>query len=165
MPAPDQPENTAARLLAALEARGRTLAVAESLTGGAVCAALVAVPGASRVLRGAVVSYATDLKHTLLGVDAGLLASAGAVHPEVARQMADGVRVALGADVGLATTGVAGPDPADGQSVGTVYVAIAGPRHAEVGNLALAGTRETIRAASVMQVLELALELVSSDQI
>ena len=159
------PEALAARLLAALEARHRTLAVAESLTGGAVSAALVAVPGASRVLRGAVVSYATDLKHTLLGVDADLLAASGAVHPQVARQMAEGVRTALGADVGLATTGVAGPDPADGQPVGTVYVAVAGPRHAEVRALALAGTRETIRAASVTQVLGLALELVGSDQI
>ncbi|MCL2091055.1 MAG: CinA family protein [Micrococcales bacterium] len=165
MPEPDLPGGTAARLLAALEARGRSLAVAESLTGGAVCAALVAVPGASRVLRGAVVPYATDLKHTLLGVDADRLAASGAVHPQVARQMADGVRVALGADVGLATTGVAGPDPADGQSVGTVYVAVAGPRHAEVRTLALAGDRETIRATSVTQVLGLALELVSSDQI
>lgn len=155
----------AARLLAALEARRRTLAVAESLTGGAVCAALVAVPGASRVFRGGVVSYATDLKHTLLAVDADLLAVSGAVHPQVARQMAEGVRTALGADVGLATTGVAGPDPADGQPVGTVYVAVAGPRHAEVRALALAGTRETIRAASVTQVLGLALELIDSDQI
>ncbi len=165
MPEPEPAAGTAARLLAALEARGRTLAVAESLTGGAVCAALVAVPGASRVLRGGVVSYATDLKHTLLGVDADLLAASGAVHPQVARQMADGVRAALGADVGLATTGVAGPDPADGREVGTVYIAVAGPRHAEVGTLALTGSRETIRAASVTQVLGLALELVSSDQI
>ncbi|MDR3069357.1 MAG: CinA family protein [Cellulomonas sp.] len=164
MPEPD-PVGTAARLLAALEARGRTLAVAESLTGGAVCATLVAVPGASRVLRGAVVSYATDLKHRLLGVDADLLAASGAVHPQVARQMADGVRTGLGADVGLATTGVAGPEPADGQPVGTVYVAAAGPRHAEVRRLTLTGTRETIRAASVTQVLGLALELVSLDQI
>jgi len=159
------PTDLAADLLTALAGRGYTLAVAESLTGGAVCAALVAVPGASRVLRGAVVSYATDLKHTLLGVDADLLATCGAVDPQVAQQMAQGVRAALGADVGLATTGVAGPAPADGQRVGTVYVAVAGPRHAEVRALALAGTRETIRADSVTKVLALARELVGSGTI
>lgn len=152
-------------LLAALGARGLSVGVAESLTGGAVCAALVAVPGASQVVRGAVVSYATDVKHTVLGVDRDLLAASGAVDPQVAQQMAEGVRAVLGADVGLATTGVAGPAPADGQPVGTVYVAVAGPRHAEVRALTLGGSRETIRADSVTKVLGLALELVGSGQI
>ena len=155
----------AADLLAALGARGLTVAVAESLTGGAVCAALVAVPGASQVVRGAVVAYATDVKNTVLGVDADLLAASGAVNPQVALQMAQQVRSVVGADVGLATTGVAGPASSDGQPVGTVYVAVAGPRHAEVRGLTLDGTRETIRADSVTKVLGLALELVASDRI
>src|ERR671933_205540 len=92
---------TAAELVATLRARGQTLAVAESLTGGALAASVVDVPGASAVLRGAVVAYATDLKHRLLGVDGDLLAAQGPVHPEVARQMADGVRERLGATWGL----------------------------------------------------------------
>jgi nicotinamide-nucleotide amidase len=129
------------------------LAVAESLTGGALAAAVVDVPGASTVLRGAVVAYATDLKHDLLGVDAALLAAEGAVHPEVARQMADGVRERLGATWGLATTGVAGPDPQDGVAPGTVYVAITGPRSERVERLLLPGGRGEVRAATVRRAL------------
>lgn len=144
---------TPAALVATLHTRGQTLAVAESLTGGALAAAIVDVPGASAVLRGAVVAYATDLKHALLGVDADLLAAEGAVHPEVARQMANGVRDRLGATWGLATTGVAGPDPQDGVPPGTVYVAVAGPDRSRVERLLLPGGRGEIRAASVRRAL------------
>jgi len=152
-------------VLEALEAQGRTLAVAESLTGGSVCAALVAVPGASRVVRGAVVAYATELKRTLLGVDDRLLTLDGAVHPDVARAMAEGVRSALGADVGLATTGVAGPDPVEGQPVGTVFVAVASARGTRVTELALSGSRDQVRASAVTALLDLAARLVVSEQI
>ena len=144
---------TPAALVATLRARGQTLAVAESLTGGALAAAVVAVPGASAVLRGAVVAYATDLKHTLLGVDADLLAAEGAVHPEVARQMADGVRRRLGATWGLATTGVAGPDPQDGVPPGTVYIAITGPSRDRVERLFLPGGRGEVRAATIRRAM------------
>ncbi|MFJ7130734.1 CinA family protein [Streptomyces sp. NPDC098101] len=123
----------AARVLALLAERGQTLAVAESLTGGLVAAELTGVPGASASFRGSVTAYATALKHELLGVDGALLAERGAVDPEVASQMAAGVRARLGADWGIATTGVAGPDPQDGQPVGTVYVAVAGPAGAVAG--------------------------------
>ena len=108
----------AAALVAALTARGLTVAVAESLTGGGVTAAVVDVPGASRVLRGGVVAYATELKAALLGVDADLLARTGPVHPDVAAQMARGVRSRLDADLGLATTGVAGPGRPGGAPAG-----------------------------------------------
>lgn len=118
-------EDLARAVVADLTAAGRTVAVAESLTGGAVCDALVAVPGASACLRGGVVAYATDVKATVLGVDAGLLAREGAVHEDVARQMAEGVRALLSADVGVATTGVAGPDPQDGAAPGSFHVAVA----------------------------------------
>jgi len=117
----------AADLIYALSERGQTVAVAESLTGGMVCAALVEVPGASAVVRGGVVAYATELKHRLLDVDAGLLARNGPVDPDVAAQMALGVRERLGSDWGLATTGVAGPDSQDGVAPGRVYLAVAGP--------------------------------------
>ncbi|HEV2346519.1 MAG TPA: CinA family protein [Actinocrinis sp.] len=108
-----------------------TIAVAESLTGGQLAAAITAVPGASAVFRGSVTAYATDLKASVLGVDAALLAEVGAVHAEVARQMAEGVRRVCRADVGVATTGVAGPAPQDGRPVGTVFVAVAGPDSAQ----------------------------------
>ncbi|MEU8528979.1 MULTISPECIES: CinA family protein [Streptomyces] len=146
----------AARVLALLAERGGTLAVAESLTGGLVAAELTGVPGASKTFRGSVTAYATALKEQLLGVDGTLLAARGAVDPEVALQMAAGVRVRLGADWGIATTGVAGPDPQDGQPVGTVYVAVAGPAGAgKVASLRLNGDRAEIRRESVRSVLEL----------
>lgn len=144
----------AADVLEAMAVRGETLAVAESLTGGLVAAELTGVPGASRVLRGAVTAYATELKHTVLGVDGALLAERGAVDAEVARQMAGGVRRLLGADWGIATTGVAGPDQQDGQPVGTVYVAVAGPGgSARARLLRAAGDRAGIRRESVRGVL------------
>jgi len=117
----------AADLIYALSERAQTVAVAESLTGGMVCAALIEVPGASAVVRGGVVAYATELKHRLLDVDGDLLARNGPVDPDVAAQMALGVRERLGADWGLATTGVAGPDSQDGVAPGRVYLAVAGP--------------------------------------
>jgi nicotinamide-nucleotide amidase len=143
-------------LLAALSARGLTIAVAESLTGGLLSDALVRVPGASAVFRGGIICYATDLKATLLGVDVALLAEHGAVHPDVARQMAEGVRRVCGADVGLATTGVAGPDPQDGHVPGEVFVAVATDAGTVVVPLVLPGDRAEIRAAAVEAVLDLA---------
>lgn len=155
----------AQRLIERLIERGWTVGIAESLTGGLVMSSLVAVPGASATVRGGVVAYATEIKHTLLGVDADLLAAEGAVHPEVARQMAEGVRRALGSsdaptDVGIVTTGVAGPDPQDGQPVGTVYFAVATPEGTRVERLLLAGTRNEIRAQAVGAALSLALAVV-----
>ncbi|WP_372410034.1 CinA family protein [Streptomyces luteireticuli] len=146
----------AAAVLAALVERGRTVAVAESLTGGLVAAALTAVPGASRAVRGSVTAYASEVKRDVLGVAGSLLADRGAVDPEVARQMARGVRSVLGADWGLATTGVAGPTDQDGQPVGTVFVAAAGPHGGcVVRRLSLDGDRESIRTESVRAVLAL----------
>jgi nicotinamide-nucleotide amidase len=155
-----------------LSVKGETLAVAESLTGGLVAADITTVPGASRVFLGSVTAYATDLKHRLLGVDATLLAQRGAVNAQVAAQMAAGVRKALGADWGLATTGVAGPEPQDGQPVGTVFVAVDGPFDLESGSagggkveaLRLNGDRAEIRMESVRSVLALLLkELAGED--
>jgi nicotinamide-nucleotide amidase len=150
----------AADLLASLGARGWSLGVAESLTGGLVCATLVDVPGASAVLRGGVVAYATDLKGTMLEVDRALLAARGAVDPDVARAMALGVRSRLGADVGLATTGVAGPDPQDGHAPGTVHVAVATPDGTHVRSLRLDGDRARVRSLTVDAVLALGVQVV-----
>ncbi|MFF2064518.1 CinA family protein [Streptomyces sp. NPDC058200] len=155
----------AARVLAALLVRGGTLAVAESLTGGLLAAELTSVPGASRTFRGSVTAYATDLKRDVLGVDPVLLEQRGAVDPEVARQMAAGVRRVLGAGWGAATTGVAGPDPQDGQPVGTVYVAVVGPEGAgKVSALRLNGDRADIRKESVRSVLALLLGELSGNR-
>jgi nicotinamide-nucleotide amidase len=149
-----EPADVAA-LVERLLASGSTLAVAESLTGGLLAAAFVAVPGVSRVFRGGVVAYATDLKHDLLGVDADLLAERGAVDPDVAMAMARGVRERLGATYGLATTGVAGPDPQDGVEPGRVHLAVAGP-HEEAGeSLHLPGARAAVRDAAVAAALAL----------
>ncbi|WP_328916542.1 MULTISPECIES: CinA family protein [unclassified Streptomyces] len=147
--------SAAADVLRLLDERGATVAVAESLTGGLVAAELASVPGASRTFRGSVTAYATALKHELLGVDASLLAARGAVDAQVAREMAEGVRDRLGADWGASTTGVAGPDPQDGQPVGTVYVAVAGPDGTVVSSLRLTGDRTAIRTSSVTALLEL----------
>ena len=138
-----------------LRRAGLTVACAESLTGGALVSALVDVPGASAVVRGGVVAYATDLKAALLGVDAALLARCGPVDPDVAQQMADGVRTRLGADVGISTTGVAGPTTQHGQPVGTIFIAVSTARHAVVRPLRLVGSRDALRAATVLAALAL----------
>lgn len=147
-------------VLAALRARGWTIATAESLTGGLLVSALIDVPGASTSLRGGIVAYATDLKSTFLEVDAATLAEHGAVHPAVASQMAQGARRAAHADVAIATTGVAGPDPQDGQEVGTVFIAVSTPESTVVERLALTGGRDRIRAVTVVRALELCRSLV-----
>lgn len=130
-----------------------TIATAESLTGGLLSALLTSVPGASAVVRGGVVAYSTDLKHELLGVDLDLLDERGAVDAEVAKAMAAGVRERLGAAVGVATTGVAGPDAQDGKAVGTVFVAVATEHSVLVRELNLEGDREHIRASAVQWAL------------
>jgi nicotinamide-nucleotide amidase len=151
-----RPYDMAARLLDLLAARGESLAAAESLTGGLVASACTAAPGASRVFRGSITAYATDLKRQLLGVDGELLAERGAVDAEVARQMAAGVRRVLGADWGVATTGVAGPEAQDGRPVGTVFVAVAGPHGAaSAQELSLGGDRAAIRTESVTRALRM----------
>jgi len=158
----------AATLVETLVARGLTIAAAESLTGGLVASALVDVPGASRTMRGGIVAYDTRAKRDLLGVDGGLLAERGAVDPRVAEQMASGIRRAFTldgsiADLGLATTGVAGPDPQDGHAVGTVYVAVATAEDVVVERCELSGGRAEIRAAAVDAVLELALRVLGNN--
>lgn len=145
--------SAAARVHELLLARSQTVAVAESLTGGAVGAALTVVPGVSATFRGAVVAYATDLKAGLLGVDRGLLDRVGAVDPDVVAAMATGVRDRLGATYGLATTGVAGPDPQDGHPPGEVHLAVAGPAGVAVVSLALAGDRAAVRDHAVRRAL------------
>jgi PncC family amidohydrolase len=147
----------AARVLAELRQRGQTVATAESLTGGLVGTLLTAVPGASESYVGGVISYATRLKQSLVGVAADTLATLGPVAGPTAAEMAVGVARRCQADWGVATTGVAGPDPQDGHPVGEVYVAAAHPvsGRVEVLALRLAGDRPAIREAAAAQALDL----------
>jgi nicotinamide-nucleotide amidase len=144
-----------AALVSRLVERGETVATAESLTAGMVCATLTEVPGSSAVVRGGLVVYATDLKARLAGVDAALLAVHGAVHPEVAAQLARGAREVCGADWGLGLTGVAGPDPQDGVGPGTVHIGLAGAGAGQVRSYQFPGDRGAVRAAAVSAALEL----------
>lgn len=117
----------ASDIIAALRRAGHTIAFCESLTAGLASATMASVPGASDVLRGGLVTYASELKTSLAGVPASVIERHGAVHSSTARHMARGVRGACGADWGVALTGVAGPDPQDGRPVGEVFVAVSGP--------------------------------------
>ncbi|PXX54650.1 nicotinamide-nucleotide amidase [Nocardia tenerifensis] len=132
-------------LVRTLTAAGQTVATAESLTAGLLSATIAGVPGASAVLRGGLVVYATDLKHSLGGVSDEILTSEGPVAASTAEQLAVGARTRCGADWGVALTGVAGPDSQDGHAVGTVFLGLAGPGHTEVMRLKLHGDRWTIR--------------------
>lgn len=160
----------AAAVLDACVARGLTLATAESLTGGLLGATLVSVPGASRVYRGGVVAYDTALKASLLGVSHELLVREGPVHGDVATQMAEGVRVACAvagapATVGLATTGVAGPDPdpQTGQPAGTVWIALSLGGRSHTRLLQLSGDRAQVREATIEAILRLTLLKLSEE--
>lgn len=139
---------------------GKTIAAAESLTAGLITSTLASVPGASKVLRGGIVAYATDVKASALGVPTALLERGGAIQSPVAAAMADGVRSWGGADFGLACTGVAGPDPQDGHPVGEVHVAVAGPVAGAMRthSLTLSGDRDTIRHGTVLVVLGMVLD-------
>ena len=152
-------------VVAAIDAEA-TIAVAESLTGGLVASSLVAVPGTSAVFRGGIVSYQTPVKHTVLDVDAELLAAVGPVDPQVAQAMAERVRAlfvvdGVAAAIGLATTGVAGPTDQDGHPVGDVFVAVATAETTRVEHLMLTGSRDEIRTQAVAAVLELGREVVT----
>ncbi|HKU02493.1 MAG TPA: nicotinamide-nucleotide amidohydrolase family protein [Arthrobacter sp.] len=137
---------------------GRTVATAESLTAGMVSAVLADTPGASGMLQGGVVAYQNSVKDAVLHVPADLLARAGSVDSDVARAMADGARTVLGADVGVSTTGVAGPEAHDGKPVGRVYIGIATAAGTAGFEYSFTGSRPDIRAAACAAALERLLE-------
>lgn len=150
----DSPLLSAQDVLRRFAARELTIAVAESLTGGLLTAELIEPAGASDVVLGGVVAYNTEIKASVLRVDRALLEEHGPVHPEVARQLAENVRHALAvggraADVGIATTGVAGPESQGEASVGTVFLGLADAAGAQARELHLEGSRDEIRAATV----------------
>ena len=161
---PSDASHLARTAIELLTASGQTVAVAESLTGGLVTGALTSIAGASVVVRGGVVAYATDLKAALLGVPADLLARQGPVDPDVAIDMAIGVRRLLGATYGVATTGVAGPGPAEGKPQGTVFVAVAGLSETSCDGFGgVAGDRQQVRDATVRSALSLLIRALRED--
>ncbi len=131
-----------------LKQRGLTLAVAESMTAGLVGARLGGIPGASAVFRGGIIAYASEVKFSLLGVPEGPVVS-----EDCAKAMAEGARRALGADVGLATTGVAGPDEQEGQPVGLAILGLATPQGSKALQVRLPGDRNRIREYAVINLL------------
>lgn len=141
-------------VLRILAQRSATLAVAESLTGGLLAGQLTNVPGASATFRGGVVSYATEVKASVLAVPAEILATDGAVSARAAAAMAAGVRELMGATYGLATTGVAGPDEQEGKPVGTLHIGLSGPDGSTTKSLRLPGDRAHIRIFAVVQALD-----------
>jgi len=154
-----RPDPRAAEVHRRLVAADATVAVAESLTGGLLGATLTSIAGSSQTFRGGVIAYATDLKQQLLDVPGPLLDAEGAVSAHVAAAMAAGVRDALQATYGVALTGVAGPDPQDGNPPGTLFVAVAGPGDGQVRELTVAGDRQAVRAAAVDAAMDLLRDL------
>lgn len=139
--------------------QGKTLATAESITGGGIGAALTSVSGSSAVYKGGVISYTNQVKETVLGVDAGILDTCGAVSAPVAEAMARGVRKLLQADVAVSVTGLAGPGGDDyGNPVGTVFIGYCDDRINCVRQCLFSGTREEIRMQTIQTALELILE-------
>ena len=145
---------SAADVVAAAREARKTVATAESLTGGMVAAALTSVPGSSAVVRGGVVSYVDGVKHAVLGVDAGVLERQGAVSEEVACQMAQGAKDDLQADVAVAVTGIAGPGGAEeGKPVGTVWLAVADAQGVRAELCRFPGDRSEVRTRTVLRAL------------
>lgn len=141
-----------------LTARGLTLAVAESCTGGLLAAGLTAQPGSSRWFKGGVVVYANEAKIALLGIEAELLAAEGAVSGPVARRMAEQVRERLGADYGVGLTGIAGPDGGSPlKPVGLVYIGLATPLGSRVRLCRFAGDRAAVRQSACETALHVLL--------
>ena len=144
-------------VLAALE--GKTLATAESCTGGMIGAALTAVPGASKVYKGGIISYWSEVKQQLLGVDGEDLEKLGPVSMQVAASMAAGARKALHADVAVSVTGLAGPDGDEfGRPVGTVFIGYSSERKTIARQYHFEGSREAVRRQAVEAALTLILE-------
>lgn len=141
----------------AFAARGRTLAFAESVTGGLAAARLTRVPGAGDVLVASLVTYMDSAKRAILGVDAALLARAGAISPAVAAAMAEGARRVTGADVAVSLTGVAGPTAPEGLDVGLVYLSVATCEGTTTLEFRLAGSRGQVREQAALEAMRLAL--------
>jgi PncC family amidohydrolase len=161
----EREQSSVQHVLAALAAQHLTLAVAEGDTGGLLLARLTAVPGSSAVIRGGVVAYHDDLKRELLGVAPDTLRQYGAVSAEAVQALAEGVRRLIGADLGLATTGIAGPGGATpNKPVGLAFVAAVSAEQTLLREQCWRGERESNRQASARAALELLVELLHEQE-
>ncbi len=139
--------------------QGRTLATAESLTGGGIGAVLTGVPGSSAVYKGGIISYTNQIKHTLLGVPEEILDAFGAVSEPTAKAMAEGARRVLQSDLALSVTGLAGPGGDEyGNPVGTVFIGCTDGSSTTVKHCLFSGSREQIRQQTIETALKLVLE-------
>lgn len=152
----------AAEAVAGAVGRGLTVATAESLTAGMVAAVLADTPGASGMLQGGVVSYQNAVKADVLGVPRDLLDSVGAVDGRVAEAMAEGARRICGADIGVSTTGVAGPEPHGGKDVGSVYIGVATAEGSTSFAYSFEGNRPEIRGQACAAALERLLDALAA---
>lgn len=143
------------QIVAQLIDKKLTIATAESLTAGMLSSTIADVSGASAVLHGGIVAYNNTIKHRLLGVSADTLAARGAVDSETAKQMADGARKRFNTDLAIATTGVAGPEPAENKAVGIVFIALSTPTQTTAKLLRFSGTRDHIRHSTVEASLQI----------
>ena len=140
--------------------QGKTLATAESCTGGGIGAALTSVPGSSKVYKGGIICYTNEVKVNLLGVDLDILIVDGAVSESVAKAMAVGARKALNTDVAVSATGLAGPDGDDyGNPVGTVFIGYSDENRTFSRQFHFLGLREDIRNQTIKAALEILLEM------
>ena len=147
-------------LLDTLKQQGKTLATAESCTGGGIGHRLTAIPGSSAAYAGGVISYTNAVKQTVLGVPEKILATKGAVSAETARAMAEGVRRVIGTDLGVSATGLAGPDgDGSGKPVGLVYLGASDGTRTLVREFVFPGSREDVRNQAIDAALDLAMEL------
>ena len=142
-------------VIQALGERNKKVAVAESITGGAVLSELISIPGASAVISGGIVSYQTESKINVLGVPAQVIATSGVISEQTAIEMAVAVRAKFDADIAVATTGVAGPESQDGEPVGLVFIAVASAHGSWVESYLFIGDRAQIRAAAVQAAIAL----------
>ena len=149
----------AREVIVRLTEQGRTVATAESCTGGGIGHVLTAVPGSSAVYVGGVISYTNAVKEQVLGVSGEILEAFGAVSPQTAKAMAEGVRRLLGSDYAVSVTGLAGPDSdGSGKPVGLVYIGFAAPDGTEVLENVFAGDRSAVREQAIIKALELILK-------
>lgn len=150
--------------VALLKARGLTVATCESLTGGMICSTMVDVPGASSVVRGGLITYQTDTKTLLAGVDAALIEAKGVVSGEVAAAMAEGTKACLGVDIAVSATGMASPGEVGDPPAGTVFVGVSSPKGSRAIPLKLTGTRMEIRWQTVQAALEAIIEEIGTKE-
>jgi nicotinamide-nucleotide amidase len=150
-------QELASSLIKKLEEKNLTIAVAESLTGGLVAASLTEIPGASKVFKGSITAYADEIKQNVLNVNKETILKFTSISEQVALEMAINVRTIMKSDIGISTTGVAGPEKSAGFAPGLVFVAISIGDHNMCQKLEITGDRSKIRNQTVHEILQLTL--------